>query len=107
MESTLGQPLGEYSLTHAEKMSQQSPPSSLHLTDDVVDVRGPFKCYVTQWGWVGVSFPEKKHYEGVRFNVISVARGGSGSNFQGKSVTLHLSSPLVRSAISTFVTPCS
>ena len=33
--STLGQP-AESSLTHAENMSQPSPPSSLHLTDDVV-----------------------------------------------------------------------
>ena len=36
----------------------------------------------------GVSFPGKKRYEGVRFNVISVTRtGGWGSNFQEKSVT--------------------
>ena len=39
---------------------------------------GPFKCYVTQMG-VGVSdFLEKKCYEGVRFNVISVTRGWVG-----------------------------
>ena len=37
---------------------------------------------------VGVSaFPEKTRYKGVRFNVISVTRGGWGSNSQGKSVT--------------------
>ena len=35
----------------------------------------------------GVSFPGKKFYEGVRFNVISVARGGWGSNSLEKSVT--------------------
>ena len=28
---------------------------------------------------MGVSFPEKKRYEGVRFNVISVTRGWAGS----------------------------
>ena len=32
--------------------------------------RGPLKCYVTPWGCV--SFPGKKHYEGERFNVITV-----------------------------------
>ena len=37
---------------------------------------GPFKCYVTQWDVEGVKFPEQKRYEGVRFNVISVTRGG-------------------------------
>ena len=26
-------------------------------------------------GWVGVSFPGKKRYGGVRFNVISITRG--------------------------------
>ena len=29
----------------------------------------------------------KKRYEGVMFNVISVTRGGWGSNFQKNSVT--------------------
>ena len=33
---------------------------------------------------MGVNFPGKKRYEGVRFNVISVTRG---STFQEKSVT--------------------
>ena len=32
---------------------------------------GPFKCYITQIGG-GVKFSGEKHYEGVRFNVISV-----------------------------------
>ena len=36
--------------------------------------KGPFKCYVTQMGGVS-DFPEKKRYEGVMFNVISVTRG--------------------------------
>ena len=35
----------------------------------------------------GVSFPGKKRYEGVWFNVISVTRGWVGSNFQEKSIT--------------------
>ena len=34
-----------------------------------------------------VKFTGKKCYEGVRFNVISITRGGRGSNFQEKSVT--------------------
>ena len=39
-------------------------------------------------GGGGVLFSgEKKRYEGVRFNVISVTRGWMGSNFQEKSVT--------------------
>ena len=48
-------------------------------------VMGPFKCYVTQWGGVGVSFPRKKRCEGVQFNVISVT--GGGANFEAKSLT--------------------
>ena len=35
----------------------------------------------------GVRFSGKKHYEGVMFNVISVTRGGWGSNLQKNSVT--------------------
>ena len=35
----------------------------------------------------GVSFPRKKCYEGVRFNVISLTRGWVGVKFPGKSVT--------------------
>ena len=38
-----------------------------------------------RWGW-GVNFSEKKHYDGVRFNVISVTRGGWRSNFQKKAL---------------------
>ena len=42
----------------------------------------PFKCYVTQ---MGVShFSEKKRYEGVMFNIISVTRGWVGVQFPGK-----------------------
>ena len=45
---------------------------------------GPFKCYVMQWGGGVVSFPGKKRYEGVRFNVTSVTRGWVGVKFLGK-----------------------
>ena len=46
--------------------------------------KGTFKYYVTQMG-VGVSdFPEKKRYEGVMFNVISVTRVWVGVQFPGK-----------------------
>ena len=38
-------------------------------------------------GGGGVNISRKKRYEGVRFNVISVTRGGWWSNFQEKSVT--------------------
>ena len=34
----------------------------------------------------GVNFSGKNHYEGVRFNVISVARGGWVLNFQEKAL---------------------
>ena len=52
---------------------------------------GPFKCYVMLWG---CQLSRKKRYEGVRFNIISVTRGGWGSNFQEISITLHLNGPL-------------
>ena len=42
---------------------------------------GPFKCYVMQVGVGGINFSGKKHYEGVRFNVISVTRGWMGVQF--------------------------
>ena len=34
-----------------------------------------------------VRFPGKKHYEGVRFNVIIVMRGCVGVQFPGKNIT--------------------
>ena len=37
-------------------------------------------------GGRGVSFPGKKRYEGVWFNVISITRGGWGSNSQEKAL---------------------
>ena len=46
-------------------------------------IQGAIQVLRTQWGWVGVSFPGKKRYQGVRFNVISITRGW-GSNFQEK-----------------------
>ena len=38
-------------------------------------------------GGGGVKFSGEKRYEGVRFNVISVTRGGWGSKLQEKSIT--------------------
>ena len=37
-------------------------------------------------GGGGVTFSRKKRYEGARFNVVSVMRGGWGSNFQKKAL---------------------
>ena len=51
------------------------------------DLKRPFKCYVMQMGGGCQIFRGKKRYEGVMFNVISVTRGGLGSNFQENSVT--------------------
>ena len=39
-------------------------------------------------------FPGKKRYKDIRFNIISVTRGGWVSNFQEKNMTLHLNGPL-------------
>ena len=50
---------------------------------------------VTPWGWVGVSFPGKKRYEGVRFNVISVTSGWVGVKFPGKKCYVTLEWPLM------------
>ena len=47
--------------------------------------KGPFKCYVTQWGGGrGCQFLGKMRYEGVPFNVISVTRFWVGVKFPGK-----------------------
>ena len=46
-------------------------------------------------GSAGVSFSGKKHYEGVRFNVISVMRGWVGVNFPGKKYCVTLEWPLL------------
>ena len=56
---------------------------------------GPFKCYVTPWGVGGCQLSQKKRYEGVRFNVISVTRGGGGVKFPGKKRYVTLEWPLV------------
>ena len=37
-------------------------------------------------GQGGVSFPGKKRYEGVNFNVISITRGSVGVKFPGKNL---------------------
>ena len=71
---------------------------------------GPFKCYVTPWGG-GVSFPRKKRYEGVRFNVISVTRGWVGVKFPGKKRYVTLEWPLMvviglTKCIVAVLTPC-
>ena len=55
---------------------------------------GPLKCYVTQLGGGGVSFPEKKRYKGVRFNVIIVTRGWVGVTFPEKNPYVTLEWPL-------------
>ena len=40
------------------------------------EAMGPFNCYNADGGGEGgVKFSGKKHYEGVRFNVISITRG--------------------------------
>ena len=45
-------------------------------------------------GWVGVKFPGKKRYEGVRFKVISVTRGHwVGVKFPGKKRYITLERP--------------
>ena len=54
---------------------------------------GPFKCYVTPWEVGGVSFPGKKRYEGVRFNVICITRGWVGSNSLENSAYVTLEWP--------------
>ena len=44
-------------------------------------------------GGRGVRFPRKKHYEDVRFNVISVTWSWLGVKFPEKSVTQHFQGP--------------
>ena len=45
--------------------------------------KGPFKCYIKQWGVGGCQLSWEKRYEGVRFKVISVTsnEGVGVSNF--------------------------
>ena len=47
----------------------------------------------------GIKFSGGKRYDGVRFNVISVTRGGWVSNFQKKSVTQHLNGPIANAIV--------
>ncbi len=52
-----------------------------------INIPGPLKCYITQMGGGrGVTFSRKKHYEGVRFNVISIRKGWVGVQFPEESV---------------------
>ena len=44
-------------------------------------------------GGGGVSFHEKKGYEGVKFNIISVPRGWVQVKFPGKKRYVHLKGP--------------
>ena len=44
----------------------------------------------------GVSNFQKKHYEGLWFNVISIARGWVGVNFEKKKRYVTLEWPLIR-----------
>ena len=58
--------------------------------------KGPFKCYVSnavECG--GDSFPGKKRYKGVQFNVFSVLTGWLGVKFPGEKryVTVTLEWP--------------
>ena len=46
-------------------------------------------------GGGGVSFPGKKRYKGVRFNVISVTRGWVGVKFPGKKRYITHECPLI------------
>ena len=51
----------------------------------IIDIKGSFKCYVTQMGvGGGVKFSGKKRYKGVRFNVISITRGWVGVQLTDK-----------------------
>ena len=59
------------------------------------EAMGPFNCYNADGGGEGgVKFSGKKHYEGVRFNVISITRGCVGVQFLGKKHYVTLEWPL-------------
>ena len=51
-------------------------------------------------GGGGVSFPRKKRYEGVRYNVICVTRGWVGVKFPVKKCYVKLEWPLITMTIS-------
>ena len=57
---------------------------SLPRVSHVSITSGPFKCYVTQMGVGGCQIFQKKAYDGVMFNVISVKRGWVGVQFAEK-----------------------
>ena len=52
---------------------------------------------------MGVSFPGKKRYEGVRFNVTSVTRGWVGVKFPGKKRYVTLEWPLYMSILNSLI----
>ena len=59
------------------------------------DYLGAIQVLRNAIGGGGVSFPGKKRYEGVRFNVISVTRGWVGVKFPGKKHYVTLEWPLI------------
>ena len=60
---------------------------SSHITLHSGKGLGPFKCYVTPWGWVGVSFPGKSVTKVYGSTLLALRGGGWGSNSLKKSVT--------------------
>ena len=52
------------------------------------------------------SFPGKKRYEGVRFNVISVTRGWVGFKFPGKMRYVTLECPLIGAIVRDTIYHC-
>ena len=67
------------------------------LTAMVISNKGPFKYYVMPWGMGVSAFTEKKCYEGVRLNVISVTMGWVRVKFPGKKCYVTLEWPLMPS----------
>ena len=56
--------------------------------------QGPFKCYVLQWGYGVLYFPEKNVMRVYGSTLLALRGGGWVSNFKEKSVTQHLNGPL-------------
>ena len=63
----------------------------------VCTMQGAIQVLRNAIGGGGVSFPGKKRYEGVRFNVISVTRGWVGVKFPGKKCYITLEWPRIQS----------
>ena len=70
------------------------PPPPTHLIQAVLLALRPFKCSIRQWGWGCVTFPGKKRYKAVRFNVISVTNWWVCVNFPEKKRCVTLEWPL-------------